>query len=335
MTADPAGDPLPIQQVGQIDRQATGPRWLVRHLWAHQAVGFIGGPPKCCKSWLGLDLAISIASGTACLGRFEVIHPGPTLVYLAEDALGHVRDRVAGICRQRGIDLRALDLHVITADALRLDRTCDQKRLHEALMHHRPRLLLLDPLIRLHRLDENSSGEISGLLSFLRLLQREHGTAIALVHHMSKKARAQLGQALRGSSDLFAWADSNAYLVRHARRLTLTVEHRSAPSLDSVGVALIDDDPEEPHLEITGEGPDDDTPPQPLADAVLQTLRQADAEPQTRAALRQQLRVNNKRLGDALAELERRQLTRRTPQGWTLTAAINSADHDKAQLSLA
>jgi hypothetical protein len=335
MTADPDGDPLPIQQVGQIDRQATGPRWLVRHLWAHQAVGFIGGPPKCCKSWLGLDLAISIASGTACLGRFEVIHTGPTLVYLAEDALGHVRDRVAGICRHRGIDLHALDLHVITADALRLDHSCDQKRLHEALRHHRPRLLLLDPLIRLHRLDENSSGEISGLLSFLRLLQREHGTAIALVHHMSKKARAQLGQALRGSSDLFAWADSNAYLVRHARRLTLTIEHRSAPSLDSVGVALIDDDPEAPHLEITGERPDDDTPPQPLADAVLQTLRHADAEPQTRAALRQQLRVNNKRLGDALADLERRQFIRRSPHGWTLTAAMKSADHDQAQLSLA
>jgi len=335
MTADLHDAPLPIQQVSQIDRQATGPRWLVRHLWAHQAVGFIGGPPKCCKSWLGLDLAISIASGTACLGRFEVIHPGPTLVYLAEDALGHVRDRVTGICRHRGLDLKTLDLHVITADALRLDRTGDQQRLHEALIQHRPRLLLLDPLIRLHRLDENSSGEISGLLSFLRQLQREHGTAIALVHHMSKKARAQLGQALRGSSDLFAWADSNAYLVRHARRLTLSVEHRSAPSLDSVGVALLDDDPEAPHLEITGDGPDDDTPPQPLADAVLQALRQAHGVPLTRAALRQQLRVNNKRLGDALNHLEQRQLIRRSPQGWALTAAMNSADHDKAQLSLA
>jgi len=335
MTANLPDDPLPIQQVGQIDHQATGPRWLIRHLWAHQAVGFIGGPPKCCKSWLGLDFAVSVASGTACLGRFEVILPGPALVYLAEDALGHVRDRVAGICRHRGLDLHTLDLHVITADALRLDHTRDQQRLQDALQHHRPRLLLLDPLIRLHRLDENSSGEISGLLSFLRQLQREHGTAIALVHHMSKKARAQLGQALRGSSDLFAWADSNAYLVRHTRRLILTVEHRSAPSVEPLDVALVTDDPAETHLAITATD-DRDTPPQPLADAVLLVIRQADGQPLTRAALRQQLRVNNQRLGEALADLEQRQLIRRTPQGWMLSPATNMpTQHDEAQLSLA
>ncbi len=332
MTSDLSDDPLPIQQVGQLDRHTDGPRWLVRQLWAHQAVGFIGGPPKCCKSWLGLDLAVSVASGTACLGRFEVTQTGPALVYLAEDALGHVRDRIAGICHHRGLDLHALDLHVITADALRLDRTRDQQRLHDALLRYRPRLLLLDPLIRLHRLDENSSAEISRLLGFLRQLQREHGAAIALVHHMSKKARSQLGQALRGSSDLFAWADSNAYLVRHARRLTLTVEHRSAPAFEPLHVALSTDDPTAPHLEINATDDDRDAPPQPLADAVLQALRHDDERPVTRAALRQRLRVNNQRLGNALVDLEKRSLIRRTQQGWRLTSTTAATT---SQISLA
>jgi hypothetical protein len=37
-----------------------------------QAVGIVGGEPKCCKSFLALDLAVAVASGTACLRRFPV-----------------------------------------------------------------------------------------------------------------------------------------------------------------------------------------------------------------------------------------------------------------------
>ena len=51
------------------------------------SVGVIGGAPKCAKTWLGLDMALSVATGTACLGKYAVPEPGPVLVYLAEDAL--------------------------------------------------------------------------------------------------------------------------------------------------------------------------------------------------------------------------------------------------------
>ncbi len=220
---------LPVARVAELERASADARWLVRSLWTEQAVGFIGGAPKCCKSWLGLDLAVSVASGTPCLGRFEVDVRAPTLVYLAEDSLPHVRRRIEGLCRHRRLDLDALDLHVVTAASLRLDLEVDQQRLAATLAALRPALLLLDPLVRLHRLDENSAAEVSGLLGLLRHMQREHRVAIAVVHHMSKRSRAQLGQALRGSTDLHAWSDSAAYLVRRRDQLLLTLEHRSAP----------------------------------------------------------------------------------------------------------
>ena len=68
-------------------------------------MGVIGGAPKCSKTWLGLDLALSVSTGTACLGRYAVPEPGPVLVYLAEDALPVVRERVGGMARHRGVDL--------------------------------------------------------------------------------------------------------------------------------------------------------------------------------------------------------------------------------------
>ena len=191
------------------------------------------------KSWFGLDLAVSVASGTPALGRFPVDATGPALVYLAEDALPRVRDRVAHLCRHRGLNLSRLDLQVVTADRLRLDTERDQLALDQTVQRIRPALLLLDPLVRLHSLDENSASDISSLLGFLRAINRRYQLALVLVHHMAKRSRRNLGQSLRGSSDLHAWTDSACYLVRRPDdRLQLTVEHRSAPAPDPLLLRL-------------------------------------------------------------------------------------------------
>jgi hypothetical protein len=127
---------------------------MIEELWGASAAGFIGGAPKLGKSWLGLDMAVSVTSATSCLERYPVIEPGPALVYLADDALPSVRERVCGIARRRGLELGDLNLHVITAPTLRLDRAGDRDRLFEAVRRLRARLLLLDPLVRLHFADE-------------------------------------------------------------------------------------------------------------------------------------------------------------------------------------
>ena len=118
--------PLPVVRVGEIASEETAQRWLVDGLWGARSVGVIGGAPKCAKTWLGLDMALSVATGTACLGKYAVPEPGPVLVYLAEDALSVVRERVAGMARHRGLDLARVEIHVITAPVLRLDRDPDR-----------------------------------------------------------------------------------------------------------------------------------------------------------------------------------------------------------------
>lgn len=309
---------LPTARVAALQDTEPEERWLVRSIWSQQAVGFIGGAPKCCKSWLGLDLAVSIASGTPCLDRFEVEARGPTLVFLAEDSLPHVRRRIEGLCRHRELDLRQLDLHVVTAASLRLDLDADQRRLAATLAELRPAMLLLDPLVRMHRLDENSAADVSRLLGLLRHMQREHEVAIAVVHHMSKRSRAQLGQALRGSTDLHAWSDSAAYLVRRQSKLLLGLEHRSAPALDPFAIELATDERGDAYLRLVPtDAPPDAIPDPPLAEHVRKLLANRD-EPMTRAAIRAQLRVNNKRLGDVLAGLEREHVLERRPDGWSL-----------------
>jgi hypothetical protein len=327
-TSPPTAPELPVTRVADLEIADSEHQWLVRQLWTRQAVGIVGGVPKSCKSWLGLDFAVSVASGTPCLGRFVVDDPGTALVYLAEDALPLVRDRIAGLCLHRGLDLASLDLLVITAPSLRLDLAIDQARLRATLARHKPRLLVLDPLVRLHRLDENSSADVSGLLGFLRELQREHQVAILLIHHLSKRRRADIGQSLRGSGDLHAWTDDSAYLThRHgSEHLGLVIEHRSAPAPRPFDLRLVSrPDGSATHLEIVGDAPLGDNPvptsaAPALADRLLALLHGTE-RPLLRNELREMLHSNNQRLGDALTRLEREGVVEHTEQGWTLGAA--------------
>lgn len=292
-------EPLPVVRVADLDEPDEARRWLVDGLWSRSAVGIIGGAPKCKKSWLGLDLAISVATGTPCLGAFDVLEPGPALLYMAEDDASTVKARVAGICRHRGIAIDQLDVHLITAPSLRLDREVDRQRLAAIVAELTPRVLVLDPFVRLHRLDENDAGHISGLLAYLRELQREHDLAVVVVHHARKNGGASSsGQNLRGSGDFHAWVDSSLYLRKRREQLLLAVEHRAAAAIDPVAIDLVGDEGEL-HLEVASAEEDGDNGDD-LASALLAAL---DERPRTRTDLRAHLRVRNERLGLTLAQL--------------------------------
>jgi len=312
---------LPTETVAALPSQAEEGSWLIKSLWRAEAVGIIGGAPKCCKSWLALDMAVSVASGTACLGCFDVEHSGPVVVFLAEDPLPELKDRVVQICRHRGLALEGLPLHAVTAPRLRLDVEEDRSALEETLAAIRPRLLVLDPLVRLHSRDENASSDIAELLGFLRGLNRQYALAIMLVHHMAKRARRDPGQALRGSSDLHAWTDSACYLLRRVDALRLVVEHRAAAAPEPLEIQLAQN-PCRLELRRT------EAAPLPLAEAVRAELRRAEA-PLSRTALRRTLKVNNARLGETLLLLEARGLLTRSPGGWVL--AVGAAE--QTQLS--
>ena len=308
--------PLPVVRVGEIKSEEKPQRWLVEELWGASSVGVIGGAPKCAKTWLGLDMALSVATGTACLGKYAVPERGPVLIYLAEDALLVVRERVAGMARLRGLDLAGVEVHVITAPVLRLDRDRDRARLWEATKRLRPRLLVLDPLVRLHGIDENNAGEVAELLAYFRSLQRQLDLSVLLVHHTRKNATGGVaaGQGLRGSSDIHAFGDSNLYLRRTREHLVLSSEHRAAPASSPVYLELVATDAETTHLEAIAELEDGNKKQRSLNERVLDLL--AGGAVRTRANLRASLGVKNERLGESLESLERAGHVRRTPGGW-------------------
>jgi AAA domain len=118
--------------------------------------------------WWGTQvLQILPRLGSGGRGRLQHRVPAPlpsrVLLYAAEDALHVVRRRLEGICAAPSCDLKDLDVHVITEPTMRLAQQADRGRLEQTIKQLKPRLLVLDPFVRLHRIDENASGEAAPL----------------------------------------------------------------------------------------------------------------------------------------------------------------------------
>jgi len=311
---------LPTMPASELPACPEERRWLIEGLWAAQAVGIVGGEPKCCKSFLALDMAVAVASGSPCLRRFAVKEPGRVLLFAAEDALHVVRERLEGICAAARVSMEALDVQVITAPALRLDLEADRKLLDEAVERLAPKLLILDPFVRLHRIDENVSGEVAPLLAFLRELQRRHQVAVTLVHHAKKGAsQARAGQALRGSSEFHAWGDSNLYLRRAGDGLSLSIEHRAAPSKNGIPLALVQNGPALALEPVERTAPPADLSAASAVDRVEEALAQLQA-PVGIGPLREACRMRTQSVSAALGQLMQQGRVIKTADGYALAS---------------
>jgi hypothetical protein len=312
--------PLPVVRASEIVSPVHSQSWLIDRLWSHQAVGIIGGSPKSGKTWLALEMAVSVASGSPCFDRFAVLSPGPVLLYAAEDSVETIRSRLEIIARLHKTNFERLNVHVITIDSLRLDRPEHQERLESTLHIYKPALLVIDPLVRVHNIDENVAGQVAALLAYLRSLQRKSGTAIALVHHVRKNASpaGAAGYCLRGSGDLYAWLDSFLYLRMHQGQRTLSAEHRSAPAFGPVTLELVQSETTGPHLKIAAMN---ETPSEPLQHDLsvrILELLASDSEPLTTDAIRSRLQVRNQRVVEATRNLSAQGKIQRCSRGFAI-----------------
>ena len=318
---------FPTRSPSALEQRPPTQQWLVAGLWGRQAVGIIGGEPKCGKSFLALDLAVAVAAGVPCLRRFDADQPGPVLMFAAEDAGHIVRTRLQGIARAAGADFDTLDIAVIDVPVLRLDHRSDRQRLEQTVQRIRPRLVLLDPLVRLHGVDENAVADIAPILGFLRDLQRRFETAVLLVHHSRKSGASRPGQALRGSSELHAWGDSNLYLRRRDHQIVMTVEHRAAPGINDIEIELADDG-QGAALRLRRPVPHEAVPEQQTAEQrIVEVLAEAE-KPLSQAQIRKRAAARNATVSATLQQLIREGRVERASKACyrlTATAVHNAA----------
>lgn len=231
---EPDGDgPLPLLQIASVLERPI--EYLIDGLWLLDSVGFCSAQPKSCKTWLSLELGISVASGTKAFGHYQA-KKGKVIAFNAEDDPARAtKQRIKGFCNAKGIKLESLDFHLIDLPSLLIDDPSIQKRIEQTIIEERPALMILDPFFNLHGKDEDRSKELSPLLQFLRILSRKHQTSLMLICHDKKPSRGspiRRASQARGSNSLEGWADNMIFLddVKYQPDLTkIQITHRSGP----------------------------------------------------------------------------------------------------------
>lgn len=203
--------------------------WVIRDLVPRGEPALVAGPPKTGKTWLTLDVALSVALGTPWLGdAFENTMPGPSrvLVLAFEDARRRLRKRVWELGRARGITPNdpLLREHLsISQVPLRLPG--DARAFAAEVKRWKPAVVLVDNLTRVMVGDQNSTRDASAFTKQWTQICQDVGSAVVFLHHTTKSSPVPLSggddearerdpfDTVRGSGDFLA-AARNALVTR-------------------------------------------------------------------------------------------------------------------------
>lgn len=180
-------------------------------------VTVLGAAPGIGKSTLTAAISTCVALGRDLAG-FEVPEPVRVWHMNTEDSSDETQRRFTAFAKHNSIRQSELDnlFAPVFGRKLRLmnklsgtPQPSDQgTALRKAIVRQRLGLLVLDPLVLLHDLDENSNADMGAFLEFLQETAREANCAILLVHHARKDKSGQSMDALRGASAIAASARS-------------------------------------------------------------------------------------------------------------------------------
>jgi phage/plasmid primase-like uncharacterized protein len=193
---------LTFTRVGDLKYRP--PEYLVDGLLETEILGLMFGEPGCGKSFLAVDLALCIATGTPFHGR--AVKQGPVFIIAGEGHNGLTRRFVAWSTAM-GVDITNAPLFVSDRPAQFLD---ESSALEVAAAVHTlaadygaPLLIEIDTVARnFGNGDENSTKDMNQFIAAIDKLTAEFpGSSALLVHHTghTEKQRARGSIALKGA----------------------------------------------------------------------------------------------------------------------------------------
>lgn len=207
--------------------------WLYRRLLMRGDVTALAATGAAGKSLATLTLAVHLALGRDWAG-FRLAgagQPGRALIYNAEDGREEQARRLYAACLHMGVDPATVVPHISLVSGKALPkklRLVEMTRegpqvnaeaawtLANVCYHQRIDLLVLDPVVKLHRgLNENDNGHMDVLMELLAEIAEKTGVAILVCHHTPKPGAAGTAGYV-GSTDAFRGATSITTAARVA-----------------------------------------------------------------------------------------------------------------------
>lgn len=222
-TSDKKGTPgikqpsmAPISLKALLEKPENQVNWLVEGVFPAGGLSGVVGKPKTGKSTLARQQALAIARGDDFLGRKT--QQGPVIYYALEEKESEVKKHF--------IDMGVEGDEPIynysggsTKDAI--------EQIGAAIQEFRPVLVIIDPLFRLVRVkDGNDYAQMTQAIEPILRMARDTGAHLQFVHHAPKAEREEAGDAVLGSTAIFASVDTLLFIKRHENYRTVQTVQR-------------------------------------------------------------------------------------------------------------
>lgn len=202
------------------------PRWAVPDL-VPEGLSLLAGKPKCGKSWLVLDLALSIASGAHALGNIKC-DQGPVLYLALEDTLRRLQGRMRAVLQGKPAPHDV----AITTEWKRSDEGGLSDLQSWLSDHPRARLVVIDTLQKIRSSRKRDAGIYEDdykVIGDLKKIADEFTVPILVVHHLNKDGgQSDPFMKVSGTAGITGSADTILVLEREAadKNATLHVKGR-------------------------------------------------------------------------------------------------------------
>jgi hypothetical protein len=191
----------------QFDAGDYGQRFLVKRVLVAGQHGIIGGRYKTMKTSVGVDLVVSVGTGTPFLGHFETVRSRVGMLS-GESGQYTLRETARRVAAARGRALPEVDA-IWDFDLPQIARAADLESLAEAIELHGIELLVIDPAYLCLLGGDTQGKQASNLFD--------------------------MGPILLGLSDVAKWTDSTIVLLHHCRKNTADIF--APPELDELSMA--------------------------------------------------------------------------------------------------
>lgn len=226
---------------------------LIERLWPKGSLGFIASPPKKGKTWIGLSLALSVATANTCLGTFDVPQQQTVLYVALEGHRAALTHRIGCLARGFGInpDNPIEHLHLTYKPrGINIAEPSWAEHLANAADRLGAQLVIVDVLRAAALIKENSAEDFAALRANLTPLLH-NDRSLAFLHHFTKlnentKERTP-AERMSGSGAMYGALDIGIFITgseNGSRTLRLDFDARDIAAPERLGL----------HLEGTGTG---------------------------------------------------------------------------------
>ena len=176
-----------------------GVSWLVDEWLPDASITFLVSPPESYKTWMLLDLAVSVSAGVPFLGKYRVNSPGPTLIIQQEDSHSGLTDRLALIAEQKLGALPKLDgetwaipsmpdipIYVHPDRQLRFGNKQVLAEMEKQIDQIRPKVIMIDPLYSTTDSTDNYMADLANRMMVLKTWRDKYGCSFVIAHHSKK-----------------------------------------------------------------------------------------------------------------------------------------------------